>query len=125
MTSELSCSLSEGREETQCFQSWLLCFIAAAFSTLVWPEELWGVADNGCSHFPAVRYLMTLTPQPLGFFTDLIYFFSLWHSQLKCFQQPDTPKPWPHQCPSSLRDPALPGCPPAAKGFCNSLGAKC
>lgn len=75
VTSELSCSLSEGREGSQCFQSCLLCFIAAAFSKLLWLKELWGVADNGCSHFPAVRYLMTLTPN-LPFFL-LIYFFPL------------------------------------------------
>lgn len=48
-----------------------------------------GAANNGCSHFPVVRYLMTLTPQPPILFIYLFnLFFSLRHSQLKCCQQP-------------------------------------
>lgn len=30
----------QGREGSQCFQSWLLHFITAAFSRLVWQQEL-------------------------------------------------------------------------------------
>jgi len=51
-----------------------------------------GAANNGCSHFPAVRYLMTLPPQPPIFF---FFFFSAWHSQLKHSQQSAPPGRWP------------------------------
>lgn len=95
VTSELSCSLGEGSRagrgvsvSTLGFHALLLLLSA----NYLGQRSCGGFADNGCSHFPAVRYLMTLTPQPPRFFTDL--FFSLWHSQLKCFQQPDRPKSW-------------------------------
>lgn len=72
------CWEQQGREGSQYFQPWLLCLITAVFSSLVWQEEQEGAANNGCSHFPAVRYLKTLTPQPLiFFFLILLLFFSL------------------------------------------------
>lgn len=41
------CWEQQGREGSQYFQPWLLCFITAAFSSLVWQEE----QEGGCKQW--------------------------------------------------------------------------
>lgn len=77
-----------------------------------------GAANNGCSHFPAVRYLTTLTAQPSGF-----YLFSLWHRQLKCCQQSAHPKSWPRLL--AFTSQGTPLCQASSKGSACSWEGKC
>lgn len=74
--SELLCSLGRGsRAERRVnisslgFYTLFLLLSADLFGGRICK----GAANNGCSHFPAVRYLMTLTPQP-PIFKILFYF---------------------------------------------------
>lgn len=74
-----------------------------------------GAANNGCSHFPAVRYLMTLILQPSFFF-----FFSLAQPAKVLPAASATQSLAPIAALHLPRDPALPRCPPAAKGLAHS-----